>query len=237
MEYPVPVSLPEQSKPPHTSRLPAIGLLVLVLVGALVGTVAQELRWRGGFMIPQSQLAQAEQAFLTGDNQVAVTLFNGLAAKNNPVAQYWLAHMTELGLGVPRDSAKAIELYKKAAAQDVEAAELRLGEIYLHGDLVPPDFDQAKIYLEKAAYHGDVRAAMLLGQMYRVGIGVTADPREAYAWSEVGTVEGSAFTKRERDASFRGLSVADQKAAVARAQEILKTIRSETAAPKPPSSK
>jgi hypothetical protein len=112
----VPVSLPEQSKPPQTSRPPAIGLLVLVLIGALVGTVAQELRWRGGFMIPQSHLAQAEQAFQAGDNQAAVTLFSGLADKNNPVAQYWLAHMTELGLGVPRDPAKAIELYKKAAA-------------------------------------------------------------------------------------------------------------------------
>lgn len=233
----MPVSLPDQSKPPQTSRPPAISLFILVLVGALVGIVGQELRWRGGVMIPQGQLKQAEQAFQAGDNQAAVTSFSRLADKNNPVAQYWLAHMTELGLGVPRDPAKAIELYKKAAAQDLDAAELRLGEIYLYGNLVPPDFAQAKTYLEKAAYHGDVRAAMLLGQMYRVTIGAPANPMEAYAWSEVATVEGNAFAEHERDASFRDLSATDQKAAVARAQEILKTIRSETAPPKLPSSK
>jgi TPR repeat protein len=80
-------------------------------------------------------------------------LFSKLADQNNPIAQYWLADMIELGLGVPRDSAKAIELYKKAAAKNMEAAELRLGEIYLHGDIATPDFAQAKSYLEKAAYH------------------------------------------------------------------------------------
>jgi hypothetical protein len=90
----------------------------------------------------------------------------------------------------------------------------------------------------KAAYQGDPRAAMLLGQMYRVGIGMTADPTQAYAWSEVATLEGSAFAKRERDASFRDLSADDQKAAIARAREILKTVKSETTSlPKPPESK
>jgi TPR repeat protein len=89
--------------------------------------------------------------------------------------------MTELGLGMPLDPAKAVELYKKASAQDVAAAELRLGEVYLHGDLVLPDFAQAKIYLEKAAYHGGPRAAMLLGQMCHDGIGMPADQKEGYA--------------------------------------------------------
>jgi hypothetical protein len=55
----VPVSLPDQSKPPQTSRPPAISLFILVLVGALVGIAGQELRWRGGVMIPQGQLKQA----------------------------------------------------------------------------------------------------------------------------------------------------------------------------------
>jgi uncharacterized protein len=72
-------------------------------------------------------------------------LFSKLADQNNPIAQYWLADMIELGLGVPRDSAKAIELYKKAAAKNMEAAELRLGETYLHGDIATPDFCAGKI--------------------------------------------------------------------------------------------
>jgi TPR repeat protein len=109
--------------------------------------------------------------------------------------------------------------------------------MYLDGNLVPPDFAQAKIYLEKSAYQGNPRAAMLLGQMYRVGIGMTADPGAAYAWSEVATLEGSVFAKRERDASFRDLSADDQKAAITRAREILKTVKSETTLPEPPESK
>jgi TPR repeat protein len=237
----VPASLPDRSKlpppRPQMSRPHVISLLSVAFFGLVIGIAAQELRLRWADTAPKSQLAQAEDEFQSGDNQGAVKLFDALADKNNPTAQYWLAHMTELGLGMPRDPAKAIGLYKKAAEQNVEPAELRLGEMYLDGNLVPPDFAQAKIYLEKSAYQGNPRAAMLLGQMYRVGIGMTADPGAAYAWSEVATLEGSVFAKRERDASFRDLSADDQKAAITRAREILKTVKSETTLPEPPESK
>jgi TPR repeat protein len=216
----------QQPRPPQTFRSPGLGLLAVALIGALVGLIGQEVRWRGS--VPQGQLAQGERAFQAGDNQAAIALFGSLADKNNASAQYWLAHMTELGLGMPRDPAKAVELYKKAAGQGLDAAELRLGEIYLDGDLVTPDFAEAKIYLEKSAYQGDAHAAMLLGQMYRIGLGVTAQPTEAYAWSEVGALEGNALAKRERDAALRKLSAADQISAIARAGEILKTIKNET---------
>ena len=235
----MPVSLPDQIKPPSLppSRPHVVSFLAIALVGLFVGLAVQEMRWRWSVMVPKNSLAQAEHAFQTGDDPKAMKLFSTLADKNNPVAQYWLGHMTELGLGVPRDPAKAIDLYKNAAEQDVDAAQLRLGEIYLDGDLVPPDFAQAKAYLEKSAYQGNPRAAMLLGQMYRAGVGMTADPREAYAWSEVATLEGNVFAERERDASFRDLSADDQKAAITRAREILKAVKSETTLPKVPESK
>ena len=135
---------------------------------------------------------------------------------------------------MPRDPAKAIDLYKKAAEQNVEPAELRLGEIYSTAILCRPNFVQAKTYLEKSAYQGNPRAAMLLGQMHRVGIGMTPDPVAAYAWSEVATLEGNVFAERERNASFRDLSTDDQKAAITRAREILKTVKSKTTLPKVP---
>jgi TPR repeat protein len=237
MEFPMPLSELKQPKPPQASRPPITNLLVYAVIGLLVGLVAQEFRWRGSILVPQNQMAQAEKDVKAGDYKTAVTMFEKLAANNHPLAEYWVAHMTELGLGMPRDPAKAVELYKKAAAQDVAAAELRLGEIYLHGDLVLPDFAQAKIYLEKAAYHGNPRAAMLLGQMYHDGIGMPVDQTEAYAWSEVATLQGSVFASRDRDASFHGLSAADQKSAIARAQEILKIIKSKTIPAKLPISK
>jgi len=188
-------------------------------------------------MVPQNQMAQAKEDVKAGDYKTAVTMFEKLAANNHPLAEYWVAHMTELGLGVPRDPAKAVELYKKAAAQDVAAAELRLGEIYLQGDLVLPDFAQAKTYLEQAAYRGGPHAAMLLGQMYRDGLGIPADQQEAYAWSEVATLEGSVSASRDRDATFHDLSATERNTAIARAQEILKLIKSETTPANPPISK
>jgi TPR repeat protein len=225
---------PTGPKPPS---FPARTIILLVLVaigGLLFGLVAQELRWYRVPTTSQENLQVAERDFQHGDEEEAFALFSKLANQNHPNAEYWLAHMTELGLGTPRDPQKAIELYKKAAGKNIVSAELRLGEIYLHGDLVPPDFAQAKSYLEMAAYHGSSRAAMLLGQMSRIGLGAPSDVIKAYAWSEVATLEGNDFAKRERDASLRNISATDQQAAIAQAKEIMQEIKQETAAPKPP---
>jgi TPR repeat protein len=75
---------------------------------------------------------------------------------------------------------------------------------------------------------------MLLGQMYHDGIGMPADQTQAYAWSEVATLEGSAFAQRDRDVSLHDLNDADQKSAIARAREILDKIKKETPSVKPP---
>ena len=227
------------SKPPlplHKSPWPPAPTILLVVITALVIGSVQEYRLRT--VTPsQTNLEFAERAFQTGDNQTALKLFGELANKNNPNAEYWLGHMNEIGLGIPRDVTKAIELYKKAAEQNIVAAEARLGELYLNGDLVTPDFSQAKSYLEQAAYHADPRSAMLLGQMYRVGIGTAVDQKHAYAWSEVASLEGSEFAVRERDSSLHDLDVSDQQAAVAHAHDIMKEIKQKTTAPQVPKAK
>jgi uncharacterized protein len=156
-------------------------LALAALTGIVVGTVLQEFRWRNSANSSEGGLAYAERALQNGDDQTAWNLFSKLATHNNPNAEYWLGHMYEIGLGIPRDAQKAIDLYKNAADQNVVAAEARLGEIYLSGDQVPPDFGRAKYYLDRAAYRGDPRSAMLLGQMYRVGLGIQKDLKQAYA--------------------------------------------------------
>jgi len=226
----------KMSKLPGPRGPQTLKYLAYALIGLLIGIAAQEFRWHGSDKVPQDQAAQAQKDFQADDYSSAIALFEKLAAKDNPLAEYWVAHMTELGLGVSRNPSKAIALYTKAAERGVGVAELRLGEIYLNGTLVPPDFAQAKLYLEKAAYHGDARAAMLLGQMYRVGIGLPADQSEAYAWSEVANIEGNVFATRERDASFHDMSEVDQTGAVARAHVILKEIENEQLPTTPPNS-
>ena len=227
------------SKPPlplHKSPWPSTPTVLLVVITALVIGSVQEYRLRTAAPA-QTNLEFAEHAFQTGDNQTALKLFSELANKNNPNAEYWLGHMNEIGLGIPRDVTKAIELYKKAAEQNIVAAEARLGELYLNGDLVTPDFNQAKSYLERAAYHADPRSAMLLGQMYRAGIGTAVDQKQAYAWSEVASLEGSEFAVRERDSSLHDLDVSDQQAAVAHAHDIMKEIKQKTTVPQVPQAK
>lgn len=230
--------------PRKSSHLPPtlaiLGCLAAALMGILAGLAIQQSRAGAAFgsaAISNPTLERAEAAFRQGDDQVAVRQFSKLADENNPVAQYWLGHMYELGLGATRNPAKAIELYKKAAARDVVEAQLRLGEIYMHGDLAPPDFAAAKSYLDSAAYHGDPRAAMLLGQIYRLGLGTAVDMKEAYAWLEVATVEGDAFAEHERDASLHELGTEDQKDAIARVKSILAQIKHEAAPQNAPTSK
>ena len=222
------------SKPPlhlRKSPWPSAPTILLVAITALLIVSVQEYRWQTA-KPSQTTLEFAEHAFQSGDNQTALKIFAELANKNDPNAEYWLGHMNEIGLGIPRDATKAIAFYKKAAGQNIVAAEARLGEIYLNGNLVPPDFGEARSYLEQAAYHADPRAAMLLGQMYRAGIGTAVDQKQAYAWSEVASIEGSEFAKRERDSSLH-----DQQAAVAHAHDILDEIKQRTAVPRAPNSK
>ncbi len=166
--------------------------IVLLLFGLLFEGVQFAGRANGTMAIPgEDRLAFAERAFRHGQNETAMQVFFGLAAKNDGNAEYWLGHMTELGLGLPADPQAAIALYQKAADQHVIAAELRLGEIYMRGDIVPPDFAKAEAYLQRAAYHADPRAALHLSEMHRLGLGMPADPVKACAWSEVAVLEGN----------------------------------------------
>ena len=224
--------LPEHPNPRQSPKFETARSVVVMLVGLLVVIVGLELHWQGAIALPShDRLALAEKAYRYGDNHEAAKLFGRLANTGNATAQYWLAHMTELGLGVPRDPTRAIMFYKRAAEQNFPMAEIRLGEIYLYGDLTPPNLELAKKYLDDAAYDGNARAAMLVGQLYRHGIGVPPNLAKADAWFEVATLEGSKFAERERGESFRDLSIADQKDVITQARGILKTIREKAAIP------
>jgi uncharacterized protein len=220
-----------------------LGVVVAMLLTLALGAAIQELRWRGSLRgilnspveTPEQQLRLAESAFREGNNTVAISLFERLAAQNNPAAQYWLAHMTEYGIGIARDVPRALGLYEKAAGQNFLPAQAHLGEIYLNGNLVPPDYAKALALLKTAAFRGDARSAMLVGQMYRFGLGTPADPVESYAWSDVAVVEGLTFAKIERDAAFGAMSPEDRNKAAARSAAILKEISRPPAASVQPS--
>ena len=160
----MPALLPEQPNPRQSREFEIARAVVVMLVGLLVVIGGLELHWHGAIASPsRNRLVLAEKAYRYGDDHEAARLFGRLARNGNATARYWLAHMTELGLGVPRNPARAIKLYKEAAKQNLVMAEIRLGEIYLYGDLTPPNPKLAKKYLDGAAHDGNARAAMLLG--------------------------------------------------------------------------
>jgi TPR repeat protein len=112
-----------QSPPPQSrSFLPYIAVAI---VGLLAGLIVQELRQHNAGATTASKMQLAESDFRHGKERAAFALFSKFADQKNPVAEYWIAHMTELGLDTPRNPQKAIELYKKAADQNVVAAERR----------------------------------------------------------------------------------------------------------------
>ena len=212
-----PLQTPPNQPSPMTGLVIAL-LAVLVVIGAVVvSKVARPLPQ----FVPAATLHEAQVMFRRGDYPLAVDLFNTLADKNNSTAKYWLGHMNELGLGVPRNVTKALRLYKEAAAQDVRAANLRLGEIYLHGNVVAPDFSKANKYLTSAADQGDAEAAMLLGKMYRRGLGTAPEPKKAFAWLEVASIEGNQAARRMRDQSLNSLNPKNQRAAATMADSLL----------------
>jgi hypothetical protein len=204
---------------------------IAVVLSIVVAGLVHQAIWRPTAVVTTTvatqaqQLQQGERDLGNGDNRDAYNAFERLAARNDVDAEYWLAHMTELGLGVEKNIPKAIALYEKAAAKDSAPAETRLGEIYLQGDVTLPDYGKAFGLLNKAARQGYPRAAMLLGRMLRLGLGASADPVESYAWSEVAVLEGFGFARSERDATFAAMTPTDRNKAVARAAAILDDIR------------
>ena len=109
------------SADPHDPRpiIIGVGFAVVLLAGALFTVFLQtwDSRWPGPAQKPD-RLGFAEKVLQNGDDATAAKIFSELAAEDNGMAQYWLAHMTELGLGVsrvrrpgrrrPRESAGAV---------------------------------------------------------------------------------------------------------------------------------
>jgi TPR repeat protein len=90
---------------------------------------------------------------------------------------------------------------------------------------VPPDFAKAQTYLKRAAYNSDDEAAELLSEMHRRGLSVAADPKEAYAWSEVAVIQGDETARRTRDQLLYSLSLKELRSALSRTNDILHKLK------------
>lgn len=220
-------TLPEQQNKALIVMAATLALGLLVDYGMKTWSLSNQLA------TPAGQLKLAEQAYGAGHDRIALTLFEGLAKKGDPNAEYWLARMKDRGIATPQDVADALPLYAKAAKLGNSAAASRIGEIYLDGYKVPQAFEKARTYLEKAARLHNPRAATELARMYATGLGVAKDPKWAYAWYEAAVIEGSYIARHERDQLIAAMPADVQKQAMDEASRLLAEIKT-SPAPEPP---
>lgn len=77
----------------------------------------------------------------------------------DPMAQYYIGHMYELGQGVKQDHKKAAKWYRQAAEQSVPQAQFRLGELYANGKGIAQDHEYAYAWFSVAAASGHPQAS------------------------------------------------------------------------------
>jgi uncharacterized protein len=147
-------------------------------------------------------IAEAVDAYDKGDYVAAEAEFRKLAESGNARAQYRLARMYFLGLGVVADVYKSIELrgiavsgnafvlFRQDALQGNLDGQFFLSEMLRLGDGIERNENEAIIWIRKAADRGHVDAQNSLGARYSRGEGIKQDSYEAITWFQKAANQG-----------------------------------------------
>jgi TPR repeat protein len=137
----------------------------------------------------QAGFEEGWEAYKRGDHATALREWRPLATAGNAEAQFQLALMYEMGLGVSQNRQEAIALYRSAetnyrrlANQGDLAAQVSLGNLYEKGLGVSRDYHEAALWYSRAADQGYWAGQMSLAHLYRFGLGVPKDYVLAYMW-------------------------------------------------------
>lgn len=135
---------------------------------------------------------EAIMAFQNGDMETAYNDFYRLAPQGDPEAEFYLAYMTDKGLGTNKNPYAAVSWYKKAADQDYLPAITYMGYMYSVGHGTPQDDAEALKWYTKAAQMGSADAQNALGTMLRDGRGYKKDYQLANQWFMQAATQGNA---------------------------------------------
>lgn len=121
----------------------------VVALGVVFGTpVAEAGKWEDGV-----------KAFARKEYAAAAKLFRPLAEKGNAVAQYRIALMHKMGLGVSKDRKQAQKWGRLAAKQGNADAQVLLGSLYYTGEgKESEDIEKAYMWYDIAATQGNDEA-------------------------------------------------------------------------------
>ena len=104
-------------------------------------------------------LKEATAAFAKKQYAAAIKLFRPLAEKGNAIAQYKVAVMHRMGLGVPKSEKEARKWSRLAAKQGNPQAQTLLGSLYYKASgEESPDTVRAYMWYEVAAAQGNAEA-------------------------------------------------------------------------------
>ena len=145
----------------------------------------------------------------SGDRQALARLKSG-AATGDPVAQYEIGNLYEIGSGVPKNYEKAYFWYQKAAEQHYTRADISLAKMYYSGKKgVQKDDSKGFELLLSAAKLGNATAQEFVGALYLKGtLGAPKDYSQAFAWISKAAEQGNADAQGLLGAMYgKGLGV------------------------------
>ena len=100
----------------------------------------------------------------------------------NAVAQYQVAFMFNIGIGVDVDLNQAFKFYKLAADQNHVQAQFKTGAFYSNGTGIEKDVSQAFKYFKLAADQGHVESQFTIGLLSKIGEEVEKDVSQAFKY-------------------------------------------------------
>ena len=125
----------------------------------------------------QQAAESGAEAFARSDFAAAAELWRKEAAAGSAQAKFGLGLISDLGLGVPRDAAKALRWYLEAAEDGLSNAQFNVAVMLDAGTGVPRDVRAAAVWYGRAAANGHHRAQYNLGLLYEAGDGVPQNRR------------------------------------------------------------
>jgi hypothetical protein len=132
--------------------------------------------------VAQQAAESGAEAFARKDFAAAAELWRKEAAAGSAEAKFGLGLISDLGLGVPRDAAKALRWYLEAADDGLADAQFNVAVMLDAGTGVPRDVGAAAVWYGRAAANGHHRAQYNLGLLYEAGEGVPQNPDLARYW-------------------------------------------------------
>lgn len=150
------------------------------------------------------------EAWQKGDYAKAVSIWQPLADRGDPDAQFNMAQAYRLGRGVKANSATARTMMEKAAAQGHLVARTTLGLLLIRDGA---QLDGLK-WLKGAAEDGEPRAMLVYGTALINGDGVTQDRMLGYAFVRRSAEKGLRSARTTLDSLEPMMSAEDRRKAL-----------------------